>query len=177
VRFLSFANDADHKLGETPIPDGTLKVYRSVDDRKHFSYEGQSAFKYIPVGEEVELNLGPARLVKVEPTLMETATTNYVFDNNDDVGGWDDIQTWKIEVTNPRTLPVEIEITRGFDTPCWTLTVGADGVAYTKHDVAHARFTLSVEPRSKRTFTYTVTAYRGMRRSEYYLKQDAENRP
>ncbi len=27
-RFLSFKNDEAHKLGQTPIPDGNLKVYR-----------------------------------------------------------------------------------------------------------------------------------------------------
>ena len=31
VRFLSFKNDKEHKLGATPIPDGTLKVYRTAD--------------------------------------------------------------------------------------------------------------------------------------------------
>jgi len=30
VRFLSFKNDKEHKLGETPIPGGMLKVYRGV---------------------------------------------------------------------------------------------------------------------------------------------------
>ncbi|NIS79890.1 MAG: hypothetical protein GTO14_06735, partial [Anaerolineales bacterium] len=37
VRFLSFKNDEEHELGETPIPGGMLKVYRSVDDRGHLS--------------------------------------------------------------------------------------------------------------------------------------------
>ncbi|MCP4709990.1 MAG: hypothetical protein GY869_15305, partial [Planctomycetes bacterium] len=59
VRFLSFKNDQEHKLGETPIPGGMLKVYRNVDQEQHLSYEGQSDFKYIPVNEDVELNLGP----------------------------------------------------------------------------------------------------------------------
>ncbi|MHC4648896.1 MAG: hypothetical protein ACYTBJ_25870, partial [Planctomycetota bacterium] len=58
VRFLSFKNDEEHKLGETPIPGGMLKVYRGVDDKQHLGYVGQSAFKYIPVDEDVELNLG-----------------------------------------------------------------------------------------------------------------------
>ncbi|MHC4316500.1 MAG: hypothetical protein ACYSW3_29000, partial [Planctomycetota bacterium] len=58
VRFLSFKNDEEHKLGETPIPGGMLKVYRGADDKGHLSYTGQSAFKYIPVDEDVELNLG-----------------------------------------------------------------------------------------------------------------------
>ncbi|MCK4293345.1 MAG: hypothetical protein KAY65_09120, partial [Planctomycetes bacterium] len=32
VRFLSFKNDEEHELGETPIPGGMLKVYRGVGD-------------------------------------------------------------------------------------------------------------------------------------------------
>lgn len=60
LRFLSFTNDEEHKLGDTPIPGGLLKAYRQVDPAQHLSYEGQSNFKYIPVGEEVELNLCPS---------------------------------------------------------------------------------------------------------------------
>ncbi|MHC4337788.1 MAG: DUF4139 domain-containing protein, partial [Planctomycetota bacterium] len=59
VRFLSFKNDIEHDLGDTPIPGGMLKVYRTVDQDQHLSYVGQSSFKYIPVDEDVELNLGP----------------------------------------------------------------------------------------------------------------------
>ncbi|MHC4560612.1 MAG: hypothetical protein ACYTFW_23200, partial [Planctomycetota bacterium] len=33
VRFLSFKNDKEHELGETPIPGGMLKVYRGVGDK------------------------------------------------------------------------------------------------------------------------------------------------
>ncbi|MEM7392371.1 MAG: hypothetical protein AAF492_08470, partial [Verrucomicrobiota bacterium] len=46
IRFLSFKNDEEHKLGETPIPGGNLVVYRTVDDKAHTSYEGKSRFKY-----------------------------------------------------------------------------------------------------------------------------------
>ena len=49
MRFLSFTNDEEHKLGETPIPGGLLKVYRTEDKQEHLSYAGQSNFKYIPV--------------------------------------------------------------------------------------------------------------------------------
>jgi len=61
VRFLSFKNDEEHNLGQTPIPGGLLKVYRDVGDKGHLSYTGQSSFKYIPVDEDVELNLGGTR--------------------------------------------------------------------------------------------------------------------
>ena len=65
IRFLSFTNDEEHQLGETPIPGGLLKVYRNAGDQGNLSYTGQSEFKYIPVNEEVELNLGPVANVVV----------------------------------------------------------------------------------------------------------------
>ncbi|MBW1942777.1 MAG: hypothetical protein JRJ51_08075 [Deltaproteobacteria bacterium] len=58
VHFLSFKNNQAHRLGKTPIPGGAIKVYRSVDASGYLSYAGQSGFKYIPVDEDVELNLG-----------------------------------------------------------------------------------------------------------------------
>ena len=171
IRFVSFANDTEHELGETPIPNGAVKIYARADAEGHLSYTGGTDVKYIPVGEEVELNLGPARLVQVEPVLMEVRTDNYVFDNDNNVTGWDDVRTWKVEVTNARSLPVDIEVTRGFDTPQWELTVNEGAVAYEKHDVTHARFKRSVEPRSKDVFTYTVTTYHGVREEVFSRRQ------
>ena len=163
IRFVKFANDQEHNLGETPIPDGTVKIYSQADSEGYLSYVGGTSVKYIPVDEEVELNLGPARLAKVEPKLMDFKTDNFMFDRRGNVTGWDEIRTWKIEITNTRTLPIEIEITRGFGTAYWTLRLDDQEVSYEKHDATHARFKLKVEPRSKRTFGYTVTTYHGVR--------------
>jgi hypothetical protein len=163
IRFLSFANDEEHKLGSTPLPDGTVRIYSRTDEQGHLSYVGGADVKYIPVGEEVELDLGPVRLVEVKPVLMDYKTANHVFDPNGNVAGWDEVRTWRIEVTNASTLTVDIEITRGFDTPYWTLNPGDGQPAYEKYDATHARFKLSVEPRSKRVLDYTVTAFLGVR--------------
>ncbi|NLT78649.1 MAG: DUF4139 domain-containing protein, partial [Planctomycetes bacterium] len=135
MRFLSFANDTEHKLGETPIPDGMLKVYRGVDEAKHLSYEGQSSFKYIPVGEKVELNLGVVADVVVEPKLMEIRSDNHRFDRNRNVAGWDDIQTWRIEVRNTRDVPIKVEITRNFDAPHWDIAHSGSIDGYEKVDL------------------------------------------
>ncbi|MHC4694823.1 MAG: hypothetical protein ACYS67_18975, partial [Planctomycetota bacterium] len=67
TRFVSFTNDEEHNLGQTPIPNGNVKIYGRADANGYLSYIGGASVKYIPVDEEVELNLGPARLVKVEP--------------------------------------------------------------------------------------------------------------
>ena len=163
IRFVAFANDAEHNLGDTPIPNGAVKIYRQADEQGHLSYVGGTNIKYIPVDEEVELNLASARLVSVEPKLMDFKTDNYMFDKKDNIVGWDEIRTWKVEVTNTRELPVEVEITRGFDTAYWSLDYDGRGVSYEKHDATHGRFKTKLQPQSKRTFTYTVTTYHGRR--------------
>jgi len=172
IRFVSFTNDDEHNLGETPIPDGTVKIYGQAGEQGELSYVGGASIKYIPVDEEVELNLGPARLVKVEPKLMSFETDNYVFDNRGNVAGWDEIRTWRIEITNTRALPIEIEITRGFGTAYWKLVLvdvasrAEDAISYEKHDATHARFTLKRRPNSKWTFGYAVTTYHGRRQGQ-----------
>ena len=164
IRFVKFANDEDHNLGETPIPDGNVKIYGLEDEEGHLSYVGGTNVKYIPVNEEVELNLGSARLVKVEPTLMNFRTENYAYDPNNNVSGWDEIRTWKIEITNTKQIPVTIEITRDFGTSYWTLQ---SETPYDKYDVTRARFNLTIEPRTKQEVEYVVTTYHGERQDEY----------
>ncbi len=172
IRFVKFANDEDHNLGETPIPDGNVKIYgvadttprssslRSTSQQGYLSYVGGTDIKYIPVNEEVELNLGPARLVEVKPTLMNFKTDNYIFDSNDNITGWDEIRSWKIEIINTREIPVTIEITRDFGTNFWTMQCETP---YERHDVTRIRFNLNIEPRAKREIEYTVTTYHGTR--------------
>jgi len=167
IRFVSFANDEEHNLGQTPIPDGQVKIYRQADEQGHLSYVGGTNIKYIPVNEEIELNLGAARLVGVEPVLMDFKTDNYLFDANDNIAGWDEIRTWKMEITNARQLQVEIEITRGFGTPYWKLQYDDKAVSYKKYDVERARFKAEVQPRTKRKFNYTVTTYHGTRQEQF----------
>jgi len=163
IRYVAFANDEEHKLGQTPIPNGTVKIYSRDDGQGYLSYVGGTSIKYIPVNEEIELNLGLAQLVKVEPILIDFTTDNYVFNKEGNITGWDETRTWRIEITNTKTLPVESEITRGFETAYWKLQFSDTSVSYEKHDATHARFKLIVLARSKRAFEYTVTTYHGVR--------------
>jgi len=160
IRFVKFANDEKHNLGQTPIPNGDVKIYSNADEQGYLSYVGGTEIKYIPVNEEVELDLGPARLVEIAPRLMDFKTENYIFDNRANVSGWDEIRVWKIEITNTRPMPIQIEITRGFGTTYWTLQ---SETTYEKYDATNARFKLELEPRSKQTLEYTVRTYHGTR--------------
>ncbi len=168
IRYLSFKNDTEHKLGETPIPDGTIKVYRTVDGQQHLSYEGQSSFKYIPVNEDVELNLGRVSDVVVKPMVMDTKTDNYRFDKDGNINGWDEIQTFRIEVKNTRQLPVKLEIRRNFNTPYWTIkNLGDSKSLFEKVDVDTVKYTLTLEPESEKTIEYVLTTYQGVRTEQW----------
>ncbi|MHC4337978.1 MAG: DUF4139 domain-containing protein, partial [Planctomycetota bacterium] len=158
VRFLSFKNDTEHDLGQTPIPGGVLKVYRTVDEDEHLSYVGQSAFKYIPVNEDVELNLGPVTNVVVEPTLMDFRTENYRFDKYGNIAGWDEARTFRVKVKNTRDIDVKVEIKRNFNTDEWDLTKSGD-FQFEQVDKDTVKFTLTLEPRSVKTFEYVLTTY------------------
>ncbi|MBA7694762.1 hypothetical protein ES703_103375 [subsurface metagenome] len=163
VRFLSFKNDKEHELGETPIPGGMLKVYRNAGGEGHLSYTGQSSFKYIPVDEDVELNLGAVANVVVEPTLMDFKTENYRFDRRGNVSGWDEIRTFKIEVKNTRDIGVKVEIKRNFNTSYWKLARSGDFGKFEQVDKDTVKFTLTLKPRSTRKFEYVLRTYHGTR--------------
>jgi len=163
VRFLSFQNDEQHQLGETPIPGGVLKVYRDVGPAKHLSYAGQSSFKYIPVDEDVELNLGPVGDVVVRPTVMDFQTAQHLFDNKRNISGWDEIREVKIEVKNTRSVPVQVEIQRNFPTSHWTLKQSGDFGAYEKVNLDTVKFTLELAPNSQQEFVYVLTTRHGRR--------------
>jgi hypothetical protein len=195
VRFVSFVNDEEHELGASPLPEGSIHLYRDAGSEDGLSFVGQSAFKYIPVGEDVELNLGGTPLVMVEPKLMDIRTEAYMFDPNNNVVGWDEVETWRVEMTNTRDVPAQIEVTRNFGTKAWEIgdlkfeisdfrnntpspatpvlplekgeSLGEGHPAFEKLDKQRARFVVTVAPRSKAAFTFTVTKYLGRRAEEH----------
>jgi hypothetical protein len=167
VRFLSFKNDKEHKLGETPIPGGMLKVYRSAGDQGNLSYTGQSEFKYIPVDEDIELNLGAIGDIVVEPKLIDYKTENYRFDSGGNVAGWDEIRTFKVEVKNTRDIDVKVEIKRNFPTQYWDIKNSGEFGAFEKVDMGTVKFTLDLKPRSAKTFEYVLRTYHGVREADW----------
>ena len=167
MRFLSFKNDTEHSLGETPIPGGLLKVYRGVDDEQHLAYTGQSSFKYIPVDEDVELNLGGVSDVVVEPKLMDYETQNYEFDRRRNISGWDEVRTFKIEVRNTRDIPIKLEIKRNFKTSYWDLDNSGDFGNYETDDLNTVKYTILLDPHTKKEFQYVLRTYHGTREEDW----------
>ncbi|MBW1979986.1 MAG: DUF4139 domain-containing protein [Deltaproteobacteria bacterium] len=163
VRFLKFKNDREHGLGFTTIPGGVLKVYRQVGETSHLTYEGQSRFKYVPIGEDVELNLGRVETVMVEPKLMHYETRNYLFDNKGNVSGWDEVRRFTVLLKNTRNVAVGVEVWRNFSTSNWDIEVTGDYDHYQKVDLDTVKFTVQLPANSSKKFSYRLTSHHGTR--------------
>jgi hypothetical protein len=133
---------------------------------EHLSYEGADETKYIPVGQKAELNLGPERKVSVEPRMMRTRTENFTFNKDRNIGGWDEVQDWKVELKNNRDVPARIEVKRKLRHQYWELKPGKeDHGQFEKEDMVTVKFTLELRPYERRDFTYNVRYFEGERRN------------
>ena len=71
VRMYIIANDKDSKLGTTPLPDGTFRLFRE-NGRDGLSYLAAEPIKYVPIGDKIELNLGADPEVIFELVKLKT---------------------------------------------------------------------------------------------------------
>ena len=79
VRFFILANDTEHKMGESPLPDGMIRVFRETGQGGLSFYVAQPT-KYIPIKEKIELNVGKDDQVVYERVVLDVARQNFIYD-------------------------------------------------------------------------------------------------
>src|SRR5262245_46040742 len=127
VRMYLLTNNIESKLGTTPLPDGIVRVFRD-NGRGGLSYLTQQSIKYVPIGDKIELNLGPDpevifELVKLrafrdELWLQIHGTSDYrkvgadgvMRIENASLAGWDDHELFTQRIRNYTSKPIEVEI-------------------------------------------------------------------
>ena len=62
---------------------------------------------------------------------------------------------------------MKIEIKRNFPTQYWKLTKSGDFGDFEEVDLDTVKFTLVLEPRSKKEFEYVLTTYHGVREENW----------
>ncbi|MEX2174845.1 MAG: DUF4139 domain-containing protein [Pirellulaceae bacterium] len=131
VRMYLLTNDEKSKLGTTPLPDGVVRVFRD-NGREGLSYLTQQAVKYIPIGDKIELNLGPdpevifelikLRIFRDELWLQIHGATELrkvggdvvVKQENATLVGWQDHELYSQRIRNYTGQEIEIEVRRAF---------------------------------------------------------------
>jgi len=179
VRLFLLRNDKASTLGTTPLPDGVVRLCRD-NGRDGLSFMTQQRIKYVPIGQEIVLNLGPDPEVIHEWVLLRNWRDNFWFRRggvnvhfsptkghriavNDTVDGWDDHQQWVERIRNYRAKPIDVEIRRRFDGH----VMFRSGLNPTLYDYRTPQFTARVDPGQKRELAYRVTSRQG-----YDKKQD-----
>src|SRR3954453_22317945 len=131
VRMYLMTNNTESKLGTTPLPDGVVRLFRN-NGRDGLSYLTQQSIKYVPVGDKIELNLGPDKDVVFELKKQRASRDDIWMqlhgrnkfkkvgsdtdenEQNSTVVGWDDHMVYRQEIRNYTARPIDVEIRRTF---------------------------------------------------------------
>jgi len=108
-RFFIWRNDTEHELGDSPLPNGQVRVLRKTA-ADGLRYLGQQTLHYVPIDAEIEVNLGVDDLVVYERRNLDTARDNFLFHGNNYVSGWDEHRRAVHEIRNYRDKPIRIEV-------------------------------------------------------------------
>jgi hypothetical protein len=157
MRFYRFTNAVAAQLGKEPLPDGAVQAFRVAGEDRSYAYVGRTAVKYIPIGEQVDLELGSDLEVQVKPTLMNWEKLDLRFDNDGNVRGWTTRETWQFEVRNSKDIDAVVDIRRNLPGD-WSISTTT---TYEKVDATKVKFVLPLKPREARVFTYDLTTRHG----------------
>jgi len=164
VRFFVWKNDEEHSLGESPLPDGRVRLFRE-NGRDGLAFLGDQRIRYVPVAAPIEVNLGPDDLVVAERTKGETTRNSFRFDNNQRVVGWDEHVAWTETVRNYRDEPIRFELHRVFPGDV-ELT---PEIASRNFDYRTLETSFDVGPRAARPFRYRTATHHGTNRKQNRL--------
>jgi hypothetical protein len=158
MRHYRFTNSVPGKLGREPMPDGAVKAFRIVSDDQLCQYVGATQVKYIPVNENVELELGQDAEVMIKPVLMDWQKVDIKFDQWGNVSGWTVKELWQIEVQNSKAIDVVLDIRRNFSGD-WSLATEAP---YEKADANKVKFVVPLQAHERQKFSYELTIRQGV---------------
>jgi hypothetical protein len=185
VRFFIWRNDAEHKLGESPLPDGQVNLYRQLappadggdGSADGLSFLARQQIRYVPIKAEIEINLGPDDLVVYETARMGAERLNFHFQAiagppHEVVDGWDERTHWVDTIRNYRTKGIKFELRRQ-----WDGDVDYDSeVATTLFDYRTTETTFDITARSKRQYPATVALHFGTNATQQRVKLKENSR-
>ncbi len=174
VRMYLLTNDKESKLGTTPLPDGTFRLFRQ-NGRDGLTYLAGQTIKYIPIGGKIELNLGVDPEVIFELVKLRTrrdalwmqvhgAKILQCVDQpgvkirlDSSVAGWDDHVLFAQRLRNYTKKPIDVEIRRTFPGD----VVFRSGLPAKKHDYQTVEYTAAVAAGAKAELQYEVITHQG----------------
>jgi hypothetical protein len=180
VRLYLLKNDAASTLGSTPLPDGTMQIFRA-NGADGLNYLATQALKYVPIGDKIELNLGVDRLVIFELVKQRVYRDNLWFqikggnlyrklgedgvklELDSPVAGWDEHTIYRQKIRNYSTKPIHVQIRRDYAGDI----VFRSRLNPTLHDFQTVQFEADIAAGEKAALDYEIIA-----RLSYNQKQN-----
>jgi len=173
IRFFMMLNDADHKMGTTPLPNGLVRVFRD-NGRDGLSYLCEQSIPYVPIKEDIELKVGTDDEVVYERACLDVMRNNWTFNGNGAVVGYDEWRDMVERIRNYKSKPIRMEIRHVLDGD-FELDLKGGRV----HDYHTVEVTLDVKARATLDWQYKQLQHVGTNQRQQHwiqLKEKLEVR-
>ncbi len=186
VRLYLLRNDTASRLGSTPLPDGTIGVFRA-NGRDGLSYLTRQTLKYVPIGDKIELNLGPDPLVVFELVKRKVYRDNLWFqvkggnlyhklgdsalrlELDSRVAGWDEHTIYQQRIRNYGRQPIKAQIRHEFPGDI----VFRSRLNPSLHDFQTVQFEAKVPAGGKAELDYEIIARTGYNQKQNRVELQA----
>jgi hypothetical protein len=176
---------AMENLGLSPLPNGMVRLFSEYKN-KDLAYVGGTQTKYVPIGDRVEVNVGPDKDITLHRRLKDQQTSNVIarqykrrLDDNFvlyyDLVDYDETFDFEEELVSGKPVDAKVELERQFDAN--VVLWGPDGQpkdwdsasegAYVdlhqvpgrveRVDQNHVKYFLDLKPGKKQLVNYKVT--------------------
>lgn len=171
-------------LGLSPLPNGMVRLYSEYLN-KDLAYVGGTETKYVPIGDRVEVNVGPDKDITLGRKLVDQRITNLVvrqykrrvddsFVEYYDLADYDETFYYEEEVVSGKAVPVKTEVERQFDAAVTLWGEGDPPAGWSSNDLGafvdmhhatgrvervdqqHVKYFLDLKPGEKQKLQYSV---------------------
>ena len=176
---------AMENLGLSPLPNGTVRLFSEYKN-KDLAYVGGTETKYVPIGDRVEVNVGPDKDITIHRRLKDQSIGNVVarqykrrLDNDFvlyyDLIDYDETFFYEEELVSGKPVPAKVEVERQFDANVVLWGEGEEPKGWTSNepgayvdlhkvggrvervDQQHVKYFLDLKPGKKQQVEYSVT--------------------
>jgi hypothetical protein len=176
---------AMENLGLSPLPNGTVRLFSEYKN-KDLAYVGGTETKYVPIGDRVEVNVGPDKDITIQRRLKDQKTGNVVarqykrrlddqFVLYYDLIDYDDTFFYEEELVSGKPVPAKIEVERQFEANVVLWGEGEEPKGWTSNeagayvdlhtiagrvervDQQHVKYFMDLSPGKKQAVSYSVT--------------------
>jgi hypothetical protein len=194
---------AMENLGLSPLPDGMVRLFFEYKN-KDLAYVGGTQTKYVPIGDRVEVNVGPDKDITIQRHLKDQKITNVVarqrkrrvdntFVEYYDLVDYDETFVYEEEIVSGKPVPAKTELERRFDAnvvlwgpgekepkgwssnePGAYLDLRSLPGRVEPVDQNHVKYFLDLVPGKKQILTYSVTYKRRKMGPELNIERKRE---